>query len=118
MNAVAVAQPVTGARDVPVPDVAVALLELVDRCAAIVVEKRDLDGIGDAAEHRKGDSVPFRTGPEAGADHAPLRALEMRTIMSATSPVHPVWCDAPSPAPVSPSKYSWKSSASRHVASR
>ena len=31
----------------------------------------------------------------------------------ATSPVHPVWCEAPRPAPVSPWKYSWKSTRSR-----
>ena len=29
-------------------------------------------------------------------------------MRSATRPVQPVWCDAPSPAPVSPWKYSWK----------
>ena len=31
-------------------------------------------------------------------------------IRLALSPVHPVWCEAPSPQPVSPLKYSWKSS--------
>ena len=28
------------------------------------------------------------------------------SISVATNPVQPVWCDAPSPAPVSPLKYS------------
>ena len=32
------------------------------------------------------------------------------TTRSATRPVQPVWCDAPSPAPVSPWKYSKNSS--------
>ena len=35
----------------------------------------------------------------------------------ATRPVQPVWCDAPMPAPVSPWKYSWNSSRSRHSGS-
>src|SRR5262249_11759930 len=36
----------------------------------------------------------------------------------ATSPVQPVWCEAPTPRPVSPWKYSWKSTRSRKWGSR
>ena len=45
----------------------------------------------------------------------PLRPRSM--IRLATSPVQPVWCDAPSPAPVSPWKYSWNGIRSRHAGS-
>ena len=38
-------------------------------------------------------------------------------MRSRTSPVHPVWWDAPSPAPVSPWKYSWNHSWSFHAGS-
>ena len=40
-----------------------------------------------------------------------------RQSRCATRPVQPVWCEAPMPAPVSPWKYSWKSSRSRHSGS-
>ena len=36
---------------------------------------------------------------------------------SATRPDHPVWCDAPSPAPSSPLKYSWNGRWSRKAGS-
>ena len=45
------------------------------------------------------------------------RASDRRIDRSATRPVQPVWCEAPSPAPSSPWKYSWKSSASRQAGS-
>ena len=38
-----------------------------------------------------------------------LTAPWRRRITSAISPVHPVWCVAPSPAPLSPWKYSLNS---------
>jgi uncharacterized membrane protein YdjX (TVP38/TMEM64 family) len=38
-------------------------------------------------------------------DHWPARARRA-AISTAASAVHPVWCDAPSPSPVSPWKYS------------
>ena len=47
----------------------------------------------------------------------PLPCPDRRITRSATRPVQPVWCDAPRPAPSSPWKYSWKSSASRHAGS-
>ena len=40
-----------------------------------------------------------------------------RASRCATRPVQPVWCEAPIPAPVSPWKYSWNSSRSRHSGS-
>src|ERR1700723_4451761 len=39
----------------------------------------------------------------------------MRRIWSATRPVHPVWCVAPKPSPVSPLKYSLKKRLSFHL---
>src|ERR1022692_1463934 len=41
----------------------------------------------------------------------------LRLIRSAISPVQPVWCEAPSPAPLSPSKYSLKTTLSRQAGS-
>src|SRR5439155_26181555 len=35
----------------------------------------------------------------------------------ATRPVHPVWCEAPTPRPVSPWKYSWNNRLSRNAGS-
>ena len=40
-----------------------------------------------------------------------------RQMRWATSPVQPVWCEAPMPAPVSPWKYSWNWSRSCHSGS-
>jgi uncharacterized protein (TIGR03118 family) len=56
-----------------------------------------------------GDRVGSIVRPASGSPEArpePQRRLR-RMIRSATSPVHPVWCEAPMPAPVSPWKYSW-----------
>ena len=42
----------------------------------------------------------------------------LRRIRSAIPPVHPVWCEAPNPAPLSPWKYSWNKSWSFQAGSR
>jgi hypothetical protein len=47
--------------------------------------------------------------------HAPRTSCRLPGVREAydhvgDQPVQPVWCDAPSPAPVSPWKYSWNSS--------
>ena len=59
-------------------------------------------------------SVGRRGGPAVGAGQRPVRFLEhvrgvnwpRLWISLATSPVQPVWCEAPRPAPLSPWKYS------------
>ena len=70
-------------------------------------------------------SSPDRRGARGLArsrDRRPSRSrIESRTpprqIRCATSPVQPVWCEAPRPAPVSPWKYSWNWSRSRQSGS-
>ena len=46
-------------------------------------------------------------GVRRGDELEPPEPRPRRMIRSATSPVQPVWWEAPSPAPVSPWKYSW-----------
>ena len=89
-----------------------------------LVEEAEVHPLGDAAEH--GEVVPARRRAPRGAGRRwstparrdvvvtpPPRTRPRRMIRSATRPVQPVWCEAPSPEPLSPWKYSWKSSASR-----
>src|SRR3954452_4451472 len=111
----AVARAVAGTGHTALPDVAIAELERMARLAAAFVEDADVHAVGDAAEHREAHAVALgvRAGP-----HLAARAFDSRTIMSATRPVHPVWCDAPSPPPSSPLKYSWNRRVSCQAGSR
>ncbi len=72
-----------------------------------------------AATHFPSETVSgeLRVRPDPAGGH---RVPRVR-IRWATSAVHPVWCSAPRPAPVSPWKYSWNGTLSRQrgsVASR
>ena len=68
-------------------------------------------------------STALTTRPAPRRAASPPRGCRRRCpgrprIRSATIPVHPVWWDAPSPAPLSPWKYSLKTRLSRQAGSR
>src|SRR6185295_9411915 len=81
-------------------------------------------GIGDHRGHaRLSVAASAATAFAAALDrlsrqNAGMSTRYLRCTRLATSPVHPVWCIAPRPRPVSPWKYSWNSSRSRHAGSR
>ena len=61
-----------------------------------------------AVPHPRAAESPVRgAGADSGDDLGGAgTAPRRRLVTSAIRPVHPVWCDAPSPAPLSPWKYS------------
>ena len=69
-----------------------------------------------ASSSRTSSTTRSTPGRAAGRDDS--LAAPRRMIRSATSPVQPVWCDAPRPSPVSPWKYSWNGIRSRQAGSR
>src|SRR5262249_35648204 len=87
------------------------------------------DGVLRPAHQRRPPAAARRTAlrgaPRYGvaSERSPSRKIVRASrqptswIIRATAPVQPVWCDAPSPAPLSPWKYSWKNTRSRHSGS-
>ena len=63
------------------------------------------DAVDDERGGEGGDG-DHREAVEGDVTHAGAPVPYLRRTRSATRPVHPVWCDAPSPAPVLPWKYS------------
>ena len=94
--------------------------------------QRELDARQQLSVHRLTFlSIPLASTVRRPASSGPMpaRPTPARVVRSrrssvpprhsrcATRPVQPVWCEAPIPAPVSPWKYSWNSSRSRHSGS-
>src|SRR4029450_12070071 len=109
VDAEAVAAPRADAEDVALPAGAVGGAQGDALLDAGVVEQGDLDGIGDAADEGEARAVRVGVGPGPGHHDGAVLASARRMIRSATRPVHPVWCEAPRPAPSSPLKDSWNS---------
>ena len=82
--------------------VAEAVAELVTRAGG---QGTVGEGIGIDSVLRDSETDP---GPPEHPQAFGIPRPDRRRIRLITSAVHPVWCEAPRPAPVSPWKYSWK----------
>ena len=93
----------------PLGDLAGAWNEVPESTWGVIQDGRGRAAPVHAAPARRSAHAPASSpGPPIRSASVRISAPPLRLIMSATIPVHPVWCEAPRPAPSSPWKYSWK----------